>query len=84
MTRTGSDPFGYEPLVVITRSVLNIAGFHLQDVHDFVGYGGDPACMYATASAGPSEASSEGDARERQAREVGQHLVASLHRGDSR
>ncbi|MGN0035149.1 MAG: flavodoxin family protein [Coriobacteriales bacterium] len=35
----GDDPFGYDPLVTITRSALNIAGFRLGDVHDFIGFG---------------------------------------------
>jgi multimeric flavodoxin WrbA len=35
----GEDPFGYEPLLTITRSALNIAGFRLGDVHDFIGFG---------------------------------------------
>ena len=33
----GGDPFGYEPLVTITRSVLNIAGFRLGDVLPVIG-----------------------------------------------
>lgn len=41
----GEDPFGYSPLVTITRSALNIAGFRLGEVHDFIGYerGDNPA-----------------------------------------
>lgn len=38
---SGDDPFGYEPLVTITRSALNIAGFALGDIHDFIGFGHD-------------------------------------------
>lgn len=40
---TGNDPFGFEPLVTITRSALNIAGFALGEVFDFIGYCGE-AC----------------------------------------
>lgn len=43
VTRTGQDPFGFDPLVTITRSALNIAGFSLGRVEDFKGYGGDAA-----------------------------------------
>lgn len=33
----GGDPFGYEPLVTITRSALNIAGFRLEGVLPVIG-----------------------------------------------
>lgn len=36
---SGNDPFGPEPLLTITRSALNVAGFSLGPIHDFIGYG---------------------------------------------
>lgn len=34
----GGDPFGYEPLVTISKSALNVAGFGVDTVHDFIGF----------------------------------------------
>ena len=45
----GGDPHGYAPLVGITRSAFNVAGFTLEKVHDFVGFltPHDTAALYA-------------------------------------
>ena len=34
----GGDEHGYAPLVGITRSAFNVAGFNLEKIHDFVGF----------------------------------------------
>jgi TatD DNase family protein len=34
----GKDPHGYEPLTTISRSALNVAGFYVEKVNNFVGY----------------------------------------------
>jgi len=35
---SGGDPHGYDPLVGITKSAFQIAGFTIEKVHDFVGF----------------------------------------------
>ncbi len=35
---TGGDPHGHEPIVTISKSALQIAGFELEKVNNFVGY----------------------------------------------
>ena len=35
---SGGDPHGYEPLVTISKSCLQIAGFSLDKVYNFIGY----------------------------------------------
>lgn len=35
---TGGDPHGYEPVSVISRSALQIAGFELDKINNFIGY----------------------------------------------
>jgi multimeric flavodoxin WrbA len=45
----GGDPHGYDPLVGITRSAFNVAGFTMEKIHDFVGFLStqDAAALYA-------------------------------------
>jgi multimeric flavodoxin WrbA len=35
---TGGDPHGHEPIITISRSALQIAGFELDKINNFVGY----------------------------------------------
>ena len=35
---SGGDPHGYDPMVTISRSCLQIAGFELEKIYNFVGY----------------------------------------------
>lgn len=49
----GGDPHGYEPLVTISRSCLQIAGFELEKTNNFVGY---VAPRYVPARPTPEQA----------------------------
>ncbi|NTU88484.1 MAG: flavodoxin family protein [Actinobacteria bacterium] len=37
----GGDPFGYEPVIITTRSVMNVAGFSLGNIYDYIGFSKD-------------------------------------------
>ena len=51
---SGGDPHGFEPLVTISRSCLQIAGFEMEKVNNFIGY------------LSPKDAPKEPSARERE------------------